>query len=170
MGKSAFLTNRDSPDYSKSGVFMKIGFAGSRREMTRPQKDTFLRMMKKFRHQYIDVDFHMGNSTPSDRDAYQMILEKGLATKITFFPHNDRGEPAFELDNPLDLARRELKVSFEDKPTVFERNRSIINGCEVLIAAPKENREQKAIRYCKLVLRRLYIIYPDGTATKWPTK
>ncbi len=48
--------------------------------------------------------------------------------------------------------------------------------CDFLIAVPKEDREQKdsetwmAIRYSKVKTKRVFIIYPEGKATKWPAR
>ena len=155
---------------------MKIGFAGNQKEMTKNQKDTFLRIMRKFKHNYRDIDFHMGNAPGCDSDAYRIIIDNELVSQLTFYPYRDHGDPSFEPDDERELARKEIRLALVDKPTVFERNRAIIDACDVLVAVPKEDREQKesetwmAIRYSKLKSKRVFIIYPEGKATKWPAR
>ena len=153
---------------------MKIGFAGTLEGMTKRQKSAFLKIMRKFKLTYDRVDLHIGNCPGADKDALDIIFENNLAYSISYYPSKEPERTGFNLlEDFEDVSKKVRFKEMETKPH-FERNRKIIDDVEAVIAVPKQEREEKdsetwaAIRYTKILKKRVFTIYPEGNTTKWP--
>jgi len=155
---------------------MKVGFVGNQKEMSKQQKDTLIRIMKKLKHTYQNIDLHMGSAPGSDAEAFAIVVENGLVSRLFFYPSSNPDENAFDIEDPRDLEKKEIKLLRQNERTIFERNRNIVDTCDMIIAVPRETLEKResetwmAIRYSKIQKKRLFTLYPDGKATKWPTR
>jgi len=132
---------------------MKIGFTGTRKGMTEPQKKNFGKLLKKY-----DIsEFHHGDCIGSDEEAHE-IADK-LNCRIHIHPPLDRKHRAF--CNPL------ATYSHPPKP-YLERNHDIVNDTAILIAAPDSDKEKMrsgtwaTIRYAKKKGKDVIVIYPNG--------
>ncbi len=154
---------------------MKIAFAGTLKGMTKQQKSAFLRIMRKIKHTYDRVDIAIGNCPGSDRDAVEIILENNLVQGILYYPSKEEDRRGFYIESEFDLSQKKISLKEVETKPHFERNRVIIDNSDALIAAPQQSHEEKnsetwaAIRYCKIMKKRVFTIYPDGKTTKWPT-
>ncbi len=155
---------------------MKIGFAGTLEGMTKQQKSAFLKIMRKLKLTYDRIDLSIGNCPGSDKDAVEIIKENNLVKSIQYYPSKEEERRGFDIENDFDFSDKKIIIKEIDTKPHFERNRIIIDGCEALIAVPKQAREEKdsetwaAVRYCKIMKKRVFTIYPDGKITKWPSK
>jgi hypothetical protein len=126
---------------------VKIGFTGTQIGMTDFQKAEF----EKIISMYIG-EFHHGDCIGADADAHD-IAEKYLTCVI---------HPPIK---PEKRAFKKATIVHEKKP-YLNRNRDIVNSCELLIATPKEITNQTrsgtwwTIRYAKKIKRKCLIIYP----------
>ena len=148
----------------------KIGFFGNHVTMPVKQVKAFAALMNKVKHEYDEVEFHIGNTNGTDAEALQAVVEGKLATSIVFYPYKGREAPSYELTESI-LEGIPIVCSV-NKNSTFEQNRALIDSCEALIAAPKENIERKdsetwkVINYCKLTKKTLFIVYPEGKVVR----
>lgn len=136
------------------------GFTGTQRGMTDAQKRALedqlvQRGIGKLRH---------GDCKGGDEEAD--AIAKNLFVRPLLHPPADPTKRAFCVTPPASIA--------ETKP-YRERNQDIVNGCTILFAAPRLDREElrsgtwMTIRYAGRVGRRTVIIWPDGTLLELPT-
>ena len=151
---------------------MRLGFFGTQDGMTDEQKDTFLKLAKKVKAKYGFVEFHHGDCIGADDDAHTLINENKLTDAIHIHPPRNEEIRAFLKDKPDNS--RSIKIKLYDERPYIERNHDIVDVCEIMVAAPKEFKEQSesdtwaTIRYSKMKKRRTITIYPDGKSTAWP--
>jgi len=125
-----------------------IGFTGTRRGMTQKQKDE----LYNFLCQYKGGVFHHGDCVGADLEAHSIASKLGF--KIVIHPPRNPEKRAFCEG-----------VVLEGK-NYLERNRDIVEACDILVAVPKENQEVlrsgtwASIRYAKKVGKLVKIIYP----------
>lgn len=153
---------------------MKIGFAGTLHGMTKRQKSAFLKIMRKIKMTYDTIDMHIGNCPGADKDAVEIILENRLVRSISYHPSKEPARIGFDMKEDFNPGEKKIRLTEMEIKPHFERNRKIIDGCDALIAVPKQELEEKdsetwaAIRYCKILKKRVFTIYPEGNTTKWP--
>lgn len=129
-----------------------IGFTGNQFGMTEKQKDSFRLILTNLEPKY----FRHGDCVGSDTDAHEIVLESNI--EILIHPPDNPSKRAFN--------EEAFKV-FEEKP-YLNRNQDIVDGCTVLIATPKEYRENlrsgtwSTIRMARKAKRNIYIILPNG--------
>lgn len=138
---------------------MNVGFTGTREGMTINQRSQFWAWLEK---QDCDV-FRHGACVGADEQA--AVIADRLTPRPTVFAH------------PCDLtglvSREAVRVSDElDAPQrPLDRNRTIVDGCDVLAACPKGPEELRSgtwacVRYARRVGRRVVYFWPDGTVTE----
>jgi hypothetical protein len=100
--------------------------------------------------------FHHGDCVGSDAEAHDIAHEFGAA--IIIHPPSNPDKRAFKNPGPRRIPKPYL-----------ERNKDIVNECDVLIGMPKEHEEQlrsgtwSTIRYARKQGKPLRVIAPDGT-------
>ena len=131
---------------------MKLGFTGTEKGMS-------LEQLWKFYYavEYLMPDeMHHGDCIGADSDAAHICFL--LKVKTISHPPIDDKARAFTLSN----------IVLPPKGYLI-RNREIVDSCDMLIATPKEMREQKrsgtwaTIRYAKQINRIILIIFPNGS-------
>ncbi len=153
-----------------------LAFIGNNTLITRQQNDKLLTVLKKYIHVYENISLHIGASSASDRTVLPTILENSLAQGLTVYYSDEEKGVSVKVSEVYDLSIKRFRYAEKSYPSVFEKNRRMIESARVLIAVPREEREQKnsetwmAIRYAKNQKKAVIIIYPDGRATKWPVK
>lgn len=140
---------------------MKIGFTGTRHGMSTPQYNALYALFGKFRL----TEFHHGDCIGADDEAAKMVAHQLFfqrTCRIIGHPPTDDTHRAFFKHNDFErLAKPYL-----------ERNRDIVDACDVLIACPLEPEPQlrggtwSTINYARKVGKPVYVITPDGTVTQ----
>jgi hypothetical protein len=99
--------------------------------------------MKKLKHTYREIDLHMGNAPGCDAEAFAVVVENSLVTRLFFYPSGNPDEKAFDIEDPRNLEKKEIKLLRQNERTIFERNRNIVDICDMIIAVPRETLEKK---------------------------
>lgn len=138
---------------------MIISFTGTQKGMTDKQKSTFgCILYKKMCTE--NIEFHHGDCIGADENAHDIVIE--FNGKVIIHPPSDNSKRAFCKD------AFEIK---EPKP-YLTRNDDMAIICNLLIATPKEYKEQlrsgtwATIRYARKYSKLIVIILPNGTTIK----
>ena len=132
---------------------MIIGFTGTQNGMTPEQIGTVNYLLGKHKPEEV----HHGDCKGADADFHNI----SRTHKIDVVLH-----PPIK-----DVKRAFCSDYFEAAPKkdYLDRNRDIVDACELLIATPKEKEMQQrsgtwyTIRYALRMHRRVIIVFPDGT-------
>lgn len=131
---------------------LTFGFTGTRRGLTPQQVEGVAEVLKNFR----PTEFHHGDCVGADHSA--ALLADALDINTVAHP------PA----RTALRARHHSTMVMRPQP-YLERNRAIVNACDVLVACPFGTEEIKrgsgtwaTIRYAEKIGRELLIIWPDG--------
>jgi hypothetical protein len=137
---------------------MKIGFTGTRNDMTPEQKATFLREILKLTP---IAEFHHGDCVGADATAHDIIVANTLNVRIIIHPPSDDTHRAWCEGNLILVAK-----------SFLARNYDIVAACDLLIVVPRSNEEtirsgtwatyRQAIRAAKPTL----VIKPNGEIDK----
>lgn len=149
-------------------TYKHMGFTGTRQGMTPAQKKVFERLV------WTNPEtFHHGDCVGADSDAHDIVvacletppLNVLSRTRIVIHP------PITETE-----AHQKLRANKADQYTIevlpakphLERNRDIVDACDVLVATPKTRTKHRSgtwstITYAKRMGKLVCIIYPDGT-------
>lgn len=135
---------------------MKVGFTGTRDGMTDAQ-------YVSFRQWFADsgaTEFHHGCCSGADAvagvrvyDSYPFVRVVGHPSDLKAMTETEAVAKCHELHGP--------------KPPL-DRNRDIVDACEVLVACPKSRTEERrsgtwaTIRYARRQKRRIVFVWPDG--------
>lgn len=128
---------------------MIIGFTGTQQGLTPLQLDTIYQLLNKHR----PVEFHHGDCIGADHQAH--LIAKELGIKIVVHPP----------DNPKARAYCKTAHIMPEKP-YLERNHNIVDCSDLIIAAPKSQREQlrsgtwATVRYARKQQKELIIVAP----------
>ena len=134
---------------SATSVALILGFTGTRHGMTEEQ----IRAADFESWEFGEL--HHGDCVGADTDMHRIARANGLV--IAGHPPSD---PRLRAYNDCDLL-------FPEKP-YHDRNRDIVDACDVLLATPAEDEEQEkggtwyTVRYAREVGKRLSIIWPSG--------
>lgn len=132
---------------------MKLGFTGTRKGMTEAQEHEFVNGIDKLDNL---SSFHHGGADGADYHAAWLVKNNSEAS-IVGYPATKK----IPLNHILD------DVIHKPKPPL-DRNKDIVNACDLLIACPAGFEEElrsgtwATIRYAKKIGRPVIIIYPDG--------
>ena len=126
---------------------MIVGFTGTKQGMTVFQQDTLCRLLAKYR----PVEFHHGDCIGADHQAH--LIAKKLGIRIVVHPP----------DNPKARAYCDADLTMPEK-SYLERNHNIVDCSDLIIAAPKSQREQlrsgtwATVRYTRKQQKDLVIL------------
>ncbi len=135
---------------------MIISFTGTQNGMTDKQKYVFESILYSIHN----IELHHGDCIGADEDAHNIALIHN--TIIIIHPPNNNSKRAFCTN------ANEIK---EPKPYLV-RNNDMAVICNLLIATPKEYKEQlrsgtwATIRYARKYNNKIAIIQPNGTIVK----
>lgn len=142
---------------------MNIGFTGTREGMTEPQSDALYTWVEDFG--WWD-EFHHGACVGADYEAsvvFFQLRQNRPSQEIHAHPSNLRAMThRFSVDS--------ADVRHPPKPPL-NRNRDIVDCCDILLACPKGPEEQRSgtwatIRYARKQRKRVVIFWPDGSITE----
>ena len=138
-----------------------IGFTGTQAGMLRIQADKVGHLLE-IQPAHVRILDH-GMCKGADEQTDGMARRAGYAIHI---------RPSTVINKQARCpVRAGYDMLFPAKPPL-DRNRDIVDACEVLIAAPKEMSETlrsgtwATIRYCRKVGKPLFIVWPDGSVTE----
>jgi hypothetical protein len=143
------MSERQNADSVRVG---RVGFTGTRDGMTLAQKVTVIALLRDLGPTWA----HHGDCVGADADFHHIAKEVGA--QVMIHPPSDPRLRAKLVGD--DIA--------EEKP-YLDRNRDIVNACEVIIATPKEAREMNrggtwwTIRLAQKLGRELVIVWPNGS-------
>lgn len=146
---------------------MKIGFTGTRDGMTEAQAEAFGDHFRRLG----GTDFLHGACVGADADAVMHVAAMRM-------PGEEQVRPwcrthAYPSDLKEMTSERAMELSdFKYKPKPpLDRNRDIVDACDVLMACPKGPEEQRSgtwstIRYARRLRKKIVICWPDGQVTE----
>lgn len=163
-GKAPVCTSTRPPGKAPSkrgpATVYSIGFTGSRYGMTDIQRAVLRDFLI---NEYLDAEedgetdlwFRHGDCIGADAEAHDMAFRLGY--EIAIFPPSENKYRAF----------KKQYTTIDSCRSYHERNRVIVDGCDILVGCPRSITDQKGgtwytIRYCKHLSRRLVVIQPDG--------
>lgn len=128
--------------------------------MTDEQHRAVIAWMKRVR----PTEFHWGVCIGADSDAFEIASS---APDLSFNPPRTVAHPP---ETTRLAAQADLMFADEVRPCAdyLTRNRNIVDACEVLLACPKGNGEERrsgtwaTIRYARKVGRPVVIVWPNG--------
>jgi hypothetical protein len=140
---------------------MKIGFTGTRNGLTRPQWKALLELLTKIdNHDPIEEAYH-GAAVGADAEFVMammwMVIDK--TSQIEAYPCNLAG-----YRDVMAIHHSHLKHPEKDP---LERNKDIVNRCDLLIACPFGDEIQRSgtwstVRYARTQGKMIRIVMPDG--------
>lgn len=136
---------------------MKVGFTGTQRGMTETQASTVKSLLLLNRCR----EFHHGDCIGADAQAHDIATALSLLT-VSHPPIVN-----------LKRANKKADVILPAKD-YLDRNRDIVRETDMLVATPGETEEQlrsgtwSTVRYARKLVRRIWIVWPDGTLKREP--
>lgn len=136
---------------------MRVGFTGSRRGMTQPQKMSFYNLLIGL----TVTEFHHGDCIGSDDEAADMASVAQGDCIIVCHPPLDESHRAFNKRHHQILKAK----------THFVRNRDIVDETDILIATPCDTTEQSrggtwyTVSYARKRRKQIKFIWPSGIVT-----
>lgn len=133
-----------------------LGLTGSRIEPTWQQKETLKEWLVLLNEERVIVDLHHGDCIGAD-SVIQAIIEARFPT-INVIIHPPINEKYRAFNKGLILPRKEY----------LERNKDIVDSCDLLIAFPKDKTEVlrsgtwSTIRYAVKKFKTVKIFLPNG--------
>lgn len=133
---------------------MKIGFTGTRRDLSAAQTDALIVTLISLALDAVEV--HHGMCVGADDEFHNMVRNLYPAIRIVGHPPEDRKF----------FAPAECDVMWSPKP-YLERNKNIVHKCDVLIACPNGPEKQRSgtwatIRAARSSHKTVHIIWPSG--------
>jgi hypothetical protein len=142
---------------------MKVGFTGSRDGTTCEQHKALCAKVRE-----LDItEFHHGCCVGADAEAFAAVRTWVKAARTVAHPPDKRAM----LSGNAVLLSDERR---EPRP-YLDRNRDIVDACDVLLACPKGPEEQRSgtwatVRYARKKGKQIYIFWPNGEVTEEPAK
>lgn len=139
---------------------IKVGFTGSRDGMTKEQLASVRELMRVLRPK----EAHHGDCVGADAYFHAVCLDEYIPLIVIHPPDKD-GLREFCGKGPLAKSTLVLRNPLP----YLDRNKNIVNACQLLIACPKEVEEQQrsgtwsTVRYAKKQGVDINVIQPDGT-------
>lgn len=141
---------------------MIIGFTGTRKGMTEQQKSQVRDLLSVF----VVSEAHHGGCKGADSDFHWAVRDVcGEELPVTIYPSN------FGASAKMDLSSAELEenTSLKGEKDPWERNKDIIDPCDVIFATPAQPFEEPrggtwhAVRYSRKTGKKIIVIWPDGS-------
>lgn len=132
---------------------MIVGFTGTREGMTQVQLSTVTRLLLKA------DEAHHGDCVGADEQFHAICLE--LEIPVVLHPPEEERLRAFCPD----------AIRIEPPRPYLVRNRIIVDLCDMLVAAPKEDEEPEpqrgqgtwsTVRYARRSVKPFRIVWPNG--------
>ena len=142
---------------------MKIGFTGTRDGMTVEQMESIDRWVTELGWW---EEFHHGCCVGADKDV-EAVFHSSRVSKSDQQVHAHPSDmPAMTVRNLVDFA----DVKHKPKPPL-ERNRDIVNACDVLLVCPKGPEELRSgtwstVRFARQCGKRVVVFWPDGSISE----
>ena len=136
---------------------MKIGFTGTQKGMSPMQ----IKEIHFLLWDYHPEEVHHGDCIGADEEFHNIAKEIGMS--IVIHP-------------PIKDAKRAFCVGDESRPEkdYLTRNQEIVNETDLLVAAPKSNKEElrsgtwATIRYASQKIgRKVIVVWPNGKTGIW---
>jgi hypothetical protein len=124
----------------------------------------------------VSTELHHGMCIGVDKQAHDIVLELN-ANDLTKGSRWIAGHPGFNPVKPDDLSKRADCTGLNEtwKPKPFpDRNRDIVDACDLLVAVPSTNDEQlrsgtwATVRYADRIGKLVLIILRDGSIKPYP--
>jgi hypothetical protein len=110
---------------------IKIGFTGTREGMSSKQKEEIKQILQSYLDKGKKIVVNHGDCLGADKDFHDICRSLSSDIVIRIYPPSDNKLRAYcKGDNIL-----------ETKP-YLERNKDIINSCDILLACPKTKEEE----------------------------
>lgn len=134
---------------------LRVGFTGTQNGMNTAQRARFVAELHAL-HFGREVEFHHGDCIGADADAHDLVRALDPGIRIVLHP-------------PAITTKRAWKQGDDVLPAkpYLDRNRDIVDACEVLIACPKETEETlrsgtwATIRYARAVGKPRVLLIPE---------
>jgi len=135
--------------------YMKIGFTGTQKGMTKAQKAMVTGLLYT---EQIEIAHHggcIGADTEFDDICYRKLPR---AVIIIIHPSNIKAKQG----------RCHMAMYLREEKEPLVRNHDIVDGCDIVIACPHESFEiirsgtWATIRYARKVGKKVIVVYPDG--------
>ncbi len=144
---------------------MKVGFTGTKKGMTIPQRHTFCALLKHLVELSIIKEFHHGDCVGADEHAHIMIMHSGVFG-VFLRPHLVIHPPA----NDRLRAFCEYPDETRDPLPYLDRNHKIVDETDILIATPAGKEQLRSgtwatVRYAGKKKKPIYLIDPEGNLT-----
>ncbi len=110
---------------------IKVGFTGTQIGMSENQKNEFEEIISNFFEKYKKIEFHHGDCIGSDDEAHKILNQFYHDYTIIIHPPKISSKRAFCHGNVI-----------LDTKDYIQRNHDIVDDTEILIVAPKTNREE----------------------------
>ena len=140
---------------------MKIGFTGTRDDMTLWQRNTFRDLIIELSAGE-ELEFHQGCCLGADATATSLVAEH-TKSKILAYPCT--------IKSMTDANALKVSQTVQVIKPPLDRNKDIVNASDILIACPNgpevlRSGTWSTVRYARKQNKRIIIIWPDGTITK----
>jgi hypothetical protein len=128
--------------------YIRVGFTGTQKGMTDNQKQVFIEFIKT----NIPKEFHHGDCIGADSDAHELVKKYSPNTKIVIHPPSDTKKRAFKSGELL------------GEKDYLARNKDIVETTDVLVAAPKTEKEElrsgtwSTVRHARKLNRKIVIV------------
>ena len=132
---------------------MILGFTGTRNGMSETQKQSVERILDRF----LPTEAHHGDCIGADSEFHDMCVLRDI--RIIVHPPDDKRHRAF-VTNYAEKTRRLPTAPY------LERNRNIVDACDMLIACPKSEQEElrsgtwATIRYARKTGKNVFVVNP----------
>ncbi len=138
---------------------MKVGFTGTREGMADAQLSAFGQWIygRGLTH------FYHGCCVGADEQAARAAYDESPFVRVVGMPS--------DLEVLTSGAAKAVCHHIADPKPPLDRNRDIVDACEVLVACPKGPEELRSgtwatVRYARKQGKRIVIVWPDGEVTE----
>ena len=134
-------------------LLMKVGFTGTQIGMTGSQYVAFMDLIALLK----PTEFHHGDCIGADSSAAKLVLSWFPECAVVCHPPKYATKRAFVGGTILCPAK-----------SYMDRNRDIVDACDVLVACPRSDSEElrsgtwSTVRYARRVGKTIRFVFPDG--------
>lgn len=139
---------------------MNVGFTGTREGMTQAQRQQFVHVLDQALERERVDEFHYGGCVGADAQAAALARWIGFAAVL---------HPANDVAARWIAPKPEWTVRVRPARPALDRNRDIVDACDLLIVAPRLMREERrsgtwqTVRFAERIGHDYLIVWPDGT-------